>query len=91
MALVFEWDEEKALRNRVKHRVSFEEACTVFDDPLAVTTGDPRHSTTEDRFVTVSTSAEGRLLVVAHTDRENRIRLISARRATAGERRHYES
>jgi hypothetical protein len=86
----FEWDPAKAARNRRKHRVSFHEAATVFGDPLAITYPDPDHSTEEDRFVTVGMSHAGRVLIVAHADRDENIRVISARRATPRERKHYE-
>ena len=86
----FEWDPAKAARNRRKHRVSFHEAATVFGDPLAITYPDPDHSAEEDRFITVGMSNEGRVLMVAHADRDENIRVISARRATARERKHYE-
>ena len=79
----FEWDPDKAARNLAKHGVSFPEAATVFGDPLAVTFSDPGHSDDEDRFVTFGHSEAGRLLIVSHTDREDRIRIISAQRASA--------
>jgi uncharacterized DUF497 family protein len=85
-----EWDRRKASENAVKHGVSFDEAATVFDDPLAMTGSDPDHSIDEDRFVTFGMSSRGRLVAVAHTDRDDTIRIISARRATPGERRIYE-
>jgi uncharacterized protein len=86
----FEWDLEKALANSSLHRVSFEEAVTVFQDPLARIHDDPEHSDTEIREILVGHSLAGRLLVVAFTERGSRIRLISARRATKRERRDYE-
>ena len=86
----FEWDPEKAARNLAKHGVAFADAATVFGDPLAVTFADPDHSDDEDRFLTFGLSAEGHLLIVSHTDREDRTRLISARRATRKERKLYE-
>lgn len=86
----FEWDPEKAARNLAKHGVSFHEAATVFGDPLALTYYDPDHSQEEDRFLTFGHSAEGRLLLVSHTDRGERTRIISARLATRKERRLYE-
>jgi uncharacterized protein len=85
----FEWGRAKAAANLKKHRVSFQEASTVLHDPLSTTFPDPA-SEGEQRFVTIGTSALGRLLVVAHTDRANTIRLISARRATRRERGFYE-
>lgn len=86
----FEWDAAKAATNTVKHRVSFDEAATVFLDPLAVSGRDPDHSTHEPRYVTFGLSSLGRLLVVAHTYREGGIRIVSARRADRSERRIYE-
>ena len=86
----FEWDESKAEANLQKHGVSFTEAMTVFADPLSVTGYDPKHSDGEDRFLTMGLSATGRLLVVSHTDRDQYIRLISAREATRRERKDYE-
>lgn len=85
-----EWDESKEERNRRIHGVSFDEAATVFRDPLSVTTADPGHSGEEDRFVTLGMSTDLRVLVVIHTGRAERIRIISARRATRRERRAYE-
>ena len=87
----FEWDAQKAARNLVKHGVSFDEASTAFGDPLAGTVLDPRHSVDEPRFVTIGLSDDQRLIVVAHADSEDTIRIISARRATRRERRKYES
>jgi len=86
----FEWDPGKARRNRRKHRVSFQEAATVFGDPLAVSYADPDHSASEQRFITVGTSSAGRVLMVAHLDRNGNIRIISARKTTQRERKHYE-
>ena len=86
----FEWDGEKAAANAEKHRVSFEEALTVFYDPLAATFGDPDHSVDESRLVTVGYSARDRLLVVCHVERRGATRLISARRATTRERKRHE-
>jgi len=86
----FEWDEDKAAKNRRKHKVAFAEAATVFGDPLAVTFPDPDHSVEEDRFLTIGTSDRNRVLIVSHTDREDRVRIISARKATPQERRTYE-
>ena len=87
----FEWDRAKAEANRRKHRVSFDEATTIFFDPLSVTIADPDHSSTERRFVTIGLSSGGRLLVVAHTERGSILRLISARPASASERKRYEA
>jgi len=88
--LEFEWDPDKAVRNLAKHGVSFQEAATVFGDPLAVTYLDPDHSEEEDRFLKFGHSSDGHLLVVSHTDRDDRTRIISARRATRRERKAYE-
>ena len=90
MSLTFEWDPEKAARNLAKHDVSFHEAATVFGDPLAMTYFDPDHSGDEDRFLTFGHSSGGRLLVVSHTDRGHRLRIISARKATRKERKQHE-
>ena len=87
----FEWDPEKAVANASKHRVEFAEAMTVFGDPLEVVIPDPDHSEGERRFLSMGQSSTGRLLVVAYTEREGRIRLINAREATARERKSYES
>jgi uncharacterized DUF497 family protein len=86
----FEWDREKAKKNLKKHRVSFDEAMTVFYDPLSATFNDPDHSIDEERFITIGYSSRDRLLVVAHTEREKTIRIISARTATAHERKRHE-
>jgi uncharacterized DUF497 family protein len=84
--LEFEWEPEKAARNPIKHGIAFVEAATVFGDPLAITFSDPDHSNEEDRFLTFGHSTEGHLLVDSHTDREDRTRIISARKATRRER-----
>jgi len=86
----FEWDPIKAAQNRRKHGVSFHEAATVFGDPLALTYPDPDHSVEEQRFITTGTSNTGRLLIVAHADRGESIRIISARKTTLRERTTYE-
>lgn len=86
----FEWDENKATSNLTKHDVSFEEAVTVFGDPLSDTLPDPDHSLEEHRFIIVGSTESGRILVVAHTDDGEKVRIISAREATYGERRFYE-
>ena len=86
----FEWDDRKAISNLKKHSVSFEEASTIFRDPLSATGADPDHSLGEQRWVTFGVSDAGRLLVVAHTDHDDYIRIISARPATKAERRIYE-
>ena len=87
----FEWDGSKAASNLKKHRVSFDEAVTVFYDPLAATFDDPDHSQDGSRLVTVGYSAQGRLLVICHVERGGAVRLISARRATPRERKRHES
>ena len=86
----FEWDAEKNAANLQKHGVSFEETATVFGDPLSDTFDDPDHSVEESRFLTIGASETGRLLIIAHTDRNDTIRIISAREATKQERRGYE-
>ena len=86
----FEWDGNKAGENLKKHRASFDEGVTVFYDPLAATFDDPDHSDEENRLVTIGYSARGRLLVVCHVERGAATRLISARRATARERKRHE-
>jgi uncharacterized DUF497 family protein len=90
VALQFEWDPGKAAVNLAKHRVSFEEAATVFGDPLGRLVADPRHSSKEERLVLLGSSREQRLLAVMFVDRGATIRIISARRATRRERRDYE-
>jgi uncharacterized DUF497 family protein len=90
MSLEFEWDDDKALSNLNKHRVSFEEASTVFGDPLAAIFEDEEHSQDELREIIVGHSDRSRLLVVSFTERESRIRIISARRATKQEREDHE-
>ena len=86
----FEWDPAKARTNRRKHRVTFEEAATVYGDVLALTYPDPDHSFSEQRFITVGMSSAKRVLIVAHTERGESIRIISARNAAQHEREHYE-
>ena len=90
MRLTFEWDEVKDGANIRKHKVSFEETKTVFNDPFLMTFPDLDHSDDEQRFVSIGQSARGRTLVVVHTDREGNVRLISSRPATASEREYYE-
>jgi uncharacterized protein len=87
----FEWDSGKAASNQKKHSVSFVEAASVFFDPLSITVPDPEHSIDEQRFVITGLSYQRRALVVVHVDSGNRIRIISARRATPTEREKYES
>jgi hypothetical protein len=86
----FEWDPAKAESNEQIHEVSFDDAKMVFNDRFTQTRPDPLHSESEDRFVTMGMTANGDVLVVVHTDREERIRIISARKATPAERRRYE-
>lgn len=87
----FEWDDEKAAINRRKHQVSFEEASGVFDDELMITESDESHSDEEDRYVSIGVSPQGRLLVVAYTERVRTIRMISAREPTSREKQSYET
>ena len=86
----FEWNQNKAASNLSKHGVSFEEAKTVFDDPLYIDFYDPDHSEDEERYLIVGESNRGRLLIVSYTEREDSIRLISAREVTRTEREAYE-
>jgi uncharacterized DUF497 family protein len=90
MSLQFEWNPEKAASNLKKHEVTFEEAATVFDDPAFITLLDEAHSLIEERYLTIGLSAANRLLLIAHTEQEGQIRLISARKATKNERQFYE-
>jgi uncharacterized DUF497 family protein len=86
----FEWDPQKAKLNLKKHGVSFDEAVTVFYDPLSATFDDPDHSDEEQRYITIGFSSQGRFLVVGHTERGEIVRIISARRATTYERKKHE-
>jgi uncharacterized DUF497 family protein len=86
----FDWDAVKAAENLARHGVSFEEAATALEDPLSATGPDPDHSIDEERFIAFGISCFGRLLAVAYTEREDTIRIISARRVTRSERRIYE-
>ena len=86
----FEWDEDKAEQNLAKHKVAFNEAATVFADTLSRTFRDPDHSIGEDRYIIIGTSTRNRVLIVSFTDRDERIRIISARKATLHERKAYE-
>jgi uncharacterized DUF497 family protein len=91
MPIRFEWDADKARANIEKHGVTFEEAASVFADPLSLTITDPDHSSPdEERLITLGLAINQRLLVVVHCDREDRVRVISARRATRNERNDYE-
>jgi len=85
-----EWDHTKAIKNLKKHKVPFDEAATALGDPMAVTGSDPDHSVCEDRYITFGFSNNGRLLVVSHTEKEDTIRIISARKANKGEQKLYE-
>jgi uncharacterized DUF497 family protein len=91
MLIGFEWDAAKAKSNLKTHGVSFEETCTVFDDPLSLTIDDPDHSSDEKRSITIGQSRIGHLLVISHCDRPSAIRIISSRFATTRERQDYES
>jgi uncharacterized DUF497 family protein len=89
--LQFEWDTNKAAKNLQKHQIAFSEAATIFGDPLSTTFSDPDHSDFEERYITIGLSNQNHILIVTHTDRENVIRLISARKATRQERNFYEN
>lgn len=91
MTAKYEWDARKAAVNLLKHGVSFEEAVTALDDPLALTYIDRDHSLTEARNISLGTSARGRMLMIGHTERGDAIRIISARLASKAERRRYET
>lgn len=86
----YEWDENKAVKNLVKHGISFAEAKTIFDDPLYVDFYDLDHSEDEERYLIVGESNRGRLLIVSYTERRELIRIISAREVTKSEREAYE-
>ena len=95
MELIFEWDQRKSRMNVQKHKVSFDEVRTLFNDPLLITYPDEHHSETEERYISIGSSAPGRVLLVVHTEREEAedtltIRIISCRKATASERQTYE-
>jgi uncharacterized DUF497 family protein len=90
LGYIFEWDADKAASNARKHGVTFEEASTVFGDPLSLLMRDPDHSLVEERFLVLGMSNRRRLLVAAFAERSPRTRLISARLATRGERKRYE-
>ncbi len=89
--LLFEWDPEKALGNEQKHGVTFDEASSVFADTLSLTIHDPLHSEDEERFIIIGISCRNRLLTVVHTERGEKIRIISARKATKKEIFYYEN
>jgi hypothetical protein len=90
MRLIFEWDEVKAKANLRKHRVSFEEGKTIFNDPFLFTFPNNKHSGSEERYINIGLSANGRVLILTHTERQGKIRIISCRKATPRERRFYE-
>ena len=90
MALEFEWDPVKAELNLKEHGVSFDEATTIFRDTLSITISDPDHSDYEDRFIDIGMSHRMQLLVVSYTERKDKIRIVSARRARRTERKNYE-
>jgi len=94
MRLIFEWDANKAIINLTKHKVSFEESKTLFNDPLLVTFLDERHSDTEERLISIGISAHNRILLVVHADRRETadnviIRIINCRKTTPSERKTY--
>ena len=90
MSLKFEWNLDKAKKNTDKHGISFNEAATVFSDPLSMTYDDPDHSHDENRYIIIGLSAFGNLLFVSHTETGDKIRIISARKLTKNERKQYE-
>ncbi len=89
MKLNFEWDEEKAKANLKKHKISFDEATTIFIDPFSITIPDPDHSVEEQRYIDIGSSDKGHVLVVVYTERGSNIRIISCRKATLSERKRY--
>ena len=86
----FQWDPAKARSNLQKHQVDFEEASTIFDDPQFITFLDEEHSADEERYITIGLSNKSRLLMVAHTERDDTIRIISARKVTKNEEKFYQ-
>jgi hypothetical protein len=90
MKLIFEWDEIKSKANFKKHKVSFDEGKTIFNDPFLFTVLDKAHLTDEERYISMGLSTTGQILVLTHTDRRGKIRIISCRKATTRERRFYE-
>lgn len=90
MVFRFIWSDEKAEKNLKKHQVSFEEAISVFGDPLGIAIPDPLHSQSEDRFVVIGRSEYNRVIVAVFIERDHKVRIISARKATPKERRNYE-
>ena len=89
--ILFEWNPKKARSNVKKHGITFDEASSVFKDTLSLTIGDPLHSQDEERVVIIGVSRKNRFLTVEHTDRGKKVRIISARKSTKGERRFYEN
>jgi len=87
----FDWDNNKAVSNVKKHKISFQEAQTVFDDDFSLTIEDEAHSIKEKRFLTIGHSFSGRLIIISHTFEENKIRIISARKPIKSEREDYEN
>lgn len=90
MKLTFEWDEVKEKENVLKHKIPFDEGKTIFNDPFLLTCPDIDNYGVEERFINIGVSAKGRILVLIHTERHGNIRIISCRKATVRERRHYE-
>ncbi|MFH0976675.1 MAG: BrnT family toxin [Spirochaetota bacterium] len=90
MEIIFEWDEDKATMNLIKHKVSFNEGKTIFNDPFLITFPDNTGYEFEERFINIGLSAKGKVLVLIHTERQGRIRIISCRKVTAHERKYYE-
>ncbi len=90
MSLTFEWDQNKSEKNKRKHGFAFEEAKTVFNDPLAITIDDPDHSYDEYHYIEIGFSSKGEVLVVWYTERNENIRIIGCRKATRSERKKYE-
>jgi uncharacterized protein len=90
MAIQFEWDEGKAEANQKKHDVDFSDAKSVFGDPFSITIDDPDHSEQEQRYIDIGKATSGKILIVVYTEREDRICIISCRKATPAERRTYE-
>lgn len=90
MPVSFEWDHLKAKNNLLKHQVAFEEASSIFDDPLFITFLDNEHSIDEERYISIGLSNKTRVLLVAHTERKDKVRIISARKATENEEKFYQ-
>ena len=90
MDMLFEWDEAKAISNQKKHGVTFQEGTTIFHDPYVATLPDPDHSDEEERYVSIGISVKHRILIVAHTERGTRTRIMSCRKAIGTERSIYE-